>query len=131
MKHLFAPYELALLAKEKAFNEPCLAAFIPGIHKSNNLRGCGAIYFEVDGLPNNSSCHHSEIAAPLYQQLVDWFDSKGIVISIYYAAPDSNVFTVRLDDYNKKNFGQIYTGTRFNKRANATCFAITEAFKRI
>jgi hypothetical protein len=61
MKHLFVPYELALLAKEKGFNENCLGYF----DEQNNLR-MGLTYF--------NSSKHAQAVAPLYQQLVDWFD---------------------------------------------------------
>jgi len=64
MKHLFVPYELALLAKEKGFNEECFACYS---------------YMNTMGLvmaPKNNSNDMGYIAAPLYQQLVDWFYDK-------------------------------------------------------
>ena len=67
MKHLFVSYELALLAKEKGFNEPCLACF-SDLHNAPNsilLTGNYPYFFY-----KNDMC---SLSAPLYQQLVDWF----------------------------------------------------------
>ena len=44
MNKLFVPYHLAVLAKKKGFDEGCIAAYI-----KEQLRGCGALNFEVDG----------------------------------------------------------------------------------
>lgn len=86
MNHLFVPYELALKLKEKGFNEQCLAAYVYVTNSNNNigLRGCGAIWFTVDGIYQNS-LYEDEIicTAPLYQQVIDWLDSKNIHISIH------------------------------------------------
>ena|SRR6185503_14556890 len=76
-KTLFIPYQMAILAKQKGFNEPCLAFFtgnneqiqiddsfvttnsqLTRIHKIRTRGG------EVERLL---------IAAPIYQQLIDWF----------------------------------------------------------
>lgn len=65
MKHLFVPYELAILAKEKGFNEPCLASYL-----NTKLR------WHTDGLNNSDQWLGKSITAPLYQQLVDWFREK-------------------------------------------------------
>lgn len=73
MKYLFIPYELSLLSKEKGFNEPCLAKYT----------GCN-----IHGLPPKSiwmkqSCNKDLIddtfgciSAPIYQQIIDWFETK-------------------------------------------------------
>lgn len=65
IQKLFVPYHLALLAKEKGFNEPCFAfwerftnkiCYNQGIKNSNGLLQ-----------------DQKEYTLPLYQQLVDWF----------------------------------------------------------
>lgn len=72
MKHLFVPYELALLAKENKFNEECLGHY----HPSKEF------YFGLNNTPNkNSNAKYGNVAAPLYQQLINWFRSKH---SIYF-----------------------------------------------
>jgi len=71
MKHLFVPYELALkLRNTKQFEEKCLAYYHDisyeltiGVYKNSDFYKC--------------------VAAPLFQQVVDWFREKhGLVIVI-------------------------------------------------
>ncbi len=77
MQHLFVPYELALLAKEKGFDEPCLAWH----QKSEILNHVDEMVMYMVGQPNNYQIYTthdwdevaSNVNAPLYQQLNDWF----------------------------------------------------------
>lgn len=81
MNHLFLNKELSLLAKEKGFNQQCLAAYIKG-----TLKGCGLINFQTDGTFNNWGAGNEEqpwIAAPLYQQIIDFFIKKEISIDVF------------------------------------------------
>lgn len=63
MKHLFVPYHIAVLAKEKGFNEPCFATY--------NKLSDG----KIDLLPKKYGVNKMETltSAPLFQQLIDWF----------------------------------------------------------
>lgn len=76
MKHLFVPYELALLAKDKGFDNPCMAYYNDDkelcIKRGNSLSGI-----------INQDCHRLNILAPLYCQLVDWAYNKDGVILQY------------------------------------------------
>lgn len=71
MKHLFVPYKLALLAKEKGFNEPT----------RDYYRATGSGPFDENGKYINwnddskleTAGGMTYVSAPLYQQLVDWF----------------------------------------------------------
>ena len=67
MKKLFVPYKLALLAKEKGFDEKCLCIYME--NENNRLQNLGGTY-------QNSLAYKDNLAAPLYQQLVDWFREK-------------------------------------------------------
>lgn len=67
MEKLFLNKDLSLLAKEKGFDEPCFA------------------FYDSDGFnyiqcsPENgmvSNKYHHNLAAPLYQQIIDWFKEK-------------------------------------------------------
>lgn len=62
MKHLFIPYELAVIAKEKGFNDYCLNAYNDRGKMPYSDKHC-----------KNSSLLNGFVAAPLYQQIVDWF----------------------------------------------------------
>lgn len=79
MKHLFVPYEIALLLKEKGFNEPCLTAYTP----EDGLLDV----FEAEeiGYMSNSQLRRGVVAAPLYQQVEHWL----IVNHGLYAKPYS------------------------------------------
>ncbi len=59
-KSLFIPYELAVKAKEKGFNEPCMK----GVKDNEEFTTCGF------NLTNNGTTH--DFTLPLYQQAVDW-----------------------------------------------------------
>lgn len=64
MKHLFIPYELAVKLKEKGFDEPCAGYF-----KYKEL----VCIWDDDMNPASNSDVSPHIAAPLYQQVTDWF----------------------------------------------------------
>ncbi len=61
---LFLPIELAILAKEKGFNEPCMAYW--------DILGETAIF--KWGVRNNEFTNI--VAAPITQQIIDWFIEK-------------------------------------------------------
>ena len=77
MKHLFVPYELALKLKEKGFDEPCYGCRITvdNLFKNNDD-------VHVYSEPKNYNNWNGRLSAPLYQQVIDWFETKGIYISI-------------------------------------------------
>jgi len=70
MKELFVSYELALKLKEKGFNEECFGFYWKKSH---------IFVYEISDKRTNDSNY---FGAPLYQQAVNWFDSKGIHIDI-------------------------------------------------
>ncbi len=118
MKRLFIPYELAVIAKEKGFDEPCFGYW-------NLTNGQSIMY------PFITSNKANVVAAPLYQQIVDWFREKHkVIITI-----DTNLFG--------KSFGHItsYNYVTMSRWANnegepldyyeALNKAILEAFKLI
>ena len=73
MKEQFVPHEIATLLKEKGFDDECLAYWI----NKDKLRSCGAILFEVDGFFRNSlSSEEHLIAAPLWQQCLEWLERE-------------------------------------------------------
>jgi len=67
MKNIFVPYELAVIAKEKGFNEKCIN-YYSKIDKQLSYSMDGVVMLKVDDF--NSTNH---VSAPLYQQIVDWF----------------------------------------------------------
>lgn len=76
IKDLFAPYKIALLAKEKGFNENCLARYI---------KDCGEIIFALSAQSTTNTYYNNQnsivgCAAPIYQQLIDWLRKKDVAI---------------------------------------------------
>ena len=108
MKHLFVPYQLALLAKEKGFDDPCLFAWKNENNISNSFR---------KGYRNSLD---NVISAPLYQEAINWFREKyGIQFSeLPWSKKD------KFPKYALHKDGEFLGGFELNK-------AIEEAFKLI
>ena len=74
MKELFVLYNIALLAKEKGFDEPCFGLFNPDkefelLKNTKNIANA-----------MNSLVRDVIIMAPLYQQLIMWLNEKLSII---------------------------------------------------
>lgn len=131
MKELFVPYELALLAKEKGFNEPCI-----NIYYSN---GKLASVLYTNNISNLSKeFNNGECCAPLYQHLVDWFREKyRIFISVDYihnkiVEPNEIQFvpniSMEIDDFEESFESLDHISNDYYKIFD---FVLTEAFKLI
>lgn len=70
MKELFLPYKLAMIAKEKGFNNLCFAAY------DNNKHFLWASEVAQVQFFKNSDTIEKCCTALLYQQVVDWFREK-------------------------------------------------------
>lgn len=68
MKKLFIPYELALIAKDKGFNESCFGGYYLFENKPDLC-----IYQDENEFSDSKEII---LQAPLYQQMVDWFSEK-------------------------------------------------------
>jgi len=68
MKHLFIPYELAVIAKEKGFDEPCLGWYFKKLDNKEFILCLGEAH--------KSNLKNTAILSPLYQQIIDWFREK-------------------------------------------------------
>ena len=120
---LFAPYELSLLAKEKGFNEPCLAGFKK--YKDE---------FAITIIDN----HHSYIQAPLFQQLVDFLrEEHNIIVSgdlaidnkkgeLYYVAVITKYSIVKNGDKNK----YLYNRNMLIGKYDSPVIAINKALEQ-
>lgn len=76
MKHLFIPYNLALLAKQKNFNEPVIALYDEFIEIDQERVLMSAVNEMgiLTGIKSLSLAY--SIGVPSYQQLLDWFREK-------------------------------------------------------
>ncbi len=123
VKDLFIPYELAVIAKEKGFNEPCFGSY--RINSPN--------FFSPNKCDKNGDI---TLLAPIYQQIVDWFREKHkiyITVVPFKAIPLSGIFKRTFYDYvlycdsiaeNKKE-------QQFNSHYEALMNAIQQAFNII
>lgn len=107
MKHLFVPYEIARQLKEKGFNEPCLASFWNEeikFHSGNKLwSNTDHIKFWEQA---TSLIPQKEIglAAPLYQQVIDWFREKHRI----HIQNDSLSYTISGNSFKTVQSGIVY-----------------------
>lgn len=107
MKHLFVPYEIALLAKKNGFDEPCLKLW-----EKTEL-----YTFLVDVSEFKQVVKERYTKAPVYQQLIDWFREKHkIAVGINHwnkefleclGGKDSGEFEVYVDKM-ERGVGSIY-----------------------
>lgn len=129
MKHLFIPYELAIIAKENGFDEECLGIYC--ISKS--------YYFSLERTNNNNKNLKGIIgwvSAPLCQQMVDWFREKHYIEITVRAGEDGDLkfffgIVTHLCYGEKKHSRWLYQTERFENHRECLNTAITEAFKLI
>ena len=74
MEKEFVTYEIALALKELGFDEPCFGYY--GIENELN--------FEISCNLDHNLTRRNFMTAPLWQQVIDWLDSKNIFIDITY-----------------------------------------------
>jgi hypothetical protein len=85
----YLPKYLSTLLKEKGFDLNCTALYVEdGVSTSGERSGY-----------NKYHVFYNEHAAITWDQALDWFESRQIFISVNYAAPDTNAFSYRIDDY--------------------------------
>jgi len=91
MKHLFVPSGIALMAKEKGFDEECISFYSNGVLNMSRIESFD--WYIVNSEMEKQGLNY--VSAPLYQQLIDWFRYKhGIVIWIE-TAPYAYTFNFR------------------------------------
>lgn len=89
MKHLFVPYAIALILKEKGFNQGCFAAFQLTFEENEEPFEIVEIvplkWYDNNNhrLPSRFIC-----TAPLYQQVIDWLWDNHQILIYPYRVPD-------------------------------------------
>ena len=86
----YLPKYLSTLLKEKGFDLNCMALYVEDSQV--------IISGEKNGYDKNH-VFYKEHAAITWEQAFDWFEGRQIFISCNYAAPDTNKFSYRIDDY--------------------------------
>lgn len=110
MKHLFIPYELAVIAKEKGFDEPCIMFYEKNNDElkfgiNDDYWGDYSVFIKWNSKNKKPWKPFCEvIAAPLYQQIIDWFYDKKIVINLIHTEFNYWFCTITVD-YTKTHIG--------------------------
>lgn len=129
MKNLFVPYEIALLAKEKEFDEPCLSSY----NTKKQLTIASTFGLKNSDLIDDFLKYGYEVTAPLYQQIIDWFLTRGISIEINTTL-DSLIAGKPKFHYGASKFKgkrDYMSSSEFDNRYECMNKAIEEAFKLI
>ena len=131
MEKQFVTYEIALKLKELGFDEPCLASYYTDDERNYAKDGTydcrqkisSSIDFdpfkeEFDNFYINSNETYY-VSAPLWQQVIDWCDSKGLLVG-----------TIIVDNLYKSTINKInYETELFHSRnesiKQAIAFAIS------
>ena len=108
MKEQFCTYEIALQLKEFEFDEPCF-----GFYVSNVVGHAFTLIQNGIGYKTNSELTgKTHISAPLWQQVIDWFDNKNIIIGIDIN-PGTLFYRVHLYKRYYHNPGRLVIGEYF------------------
>ena len=111
MEHLFADYEVSTLVKEKGFDEPCLAIYqIFETYGEKGIIEIGELQIQTikKGFKSDTS-----IAAPLWDQIIEWLETKNIWLSI--TPPfDDLLYEYSIYRINKNNKLGIRLGNGFD-----------------
>lgn len=148
MQKQFVNYEIALKLKELGFDEECFGYFTPmktwmmegnEFNSEPHFHGCNwpndnnTFYFmyipntfgdRTESIKNSQFTKSIEnVAVPLWQQVIDWFDTKGIFITVrtYY------IDTVIEYGFTIKYGTEYITKYEFNSKYEANKNAIIEA----
>jgi hypothetical protein len=99
MENQFVSYEISLALKELGFNERCLTCYsdesilqnIYNIEEKEfynyyEISGYSELYnTHEDAFPSNSETNNNYVAAPLHQQVLDWFrEEHNIIVEVWY-----------------------------------------------
>lgn len=125
MKHLFVPYDIALIAKEKGFVDPCIAKYQNMKNPKFPSDFLSRTDWDVEFI---NIPEIKQLAAPLYQQLIDWFRNKHDIVIWIETAPYVNMFNYR---YYIETYDNKAEGMKTNDYYEALNEALIEGFKLI
>ena len=78
MKKLFVPLDIAMILKEKGFDEPCLGWYHQRTDSSSKL-------YIQEVHKKDLLYYDNSVLVPLYQQVIDWFrENHKIWINVYH-----------------------------------------------
>lgn len=94
MKNLFVPYQLALLAKQKSFDEECIYYY------DANGKLCNLVHYKKGLFVSLNNSDNKFTMAPMHQQMVDWLrDQKRIIVCVELDQTSDMKFVIELYRY--------------------------------
>ena len=133
MKHLFVPYEIAILVKKSGYDEYCLAYY----NEIKELESCGLSenrpFNPRAGVKNSTIKKYilNAITAPLYQQVQNWLlkeYSICVIIQDFQHIDTVDGFRYSITQY---GFPKIQSNKNFENYYECWCEAIKESIKLI
>jgi hypothetical protein len=122
MKDLFVNYELAVKLKEAGFNKGCLSAYYerPALAPEFSF----SPYLDSESPEYITNNYRNQVAAPLYQQVIDWLreenkivveihqlhNSKYELIYTWHVYSDSLILTQKIDSADKLYYRCLQSG---------------------
>ena len=79
MKEQFVTYEIAKQLKEKGFDEPCFGDYFHFERHNQSILDYDEDRQKI--ITDNTDENITKYLAPLWQQVIDWLKSKGILIT--------------------------------------------------
>lgn len=126
MKNLFLPKDISLRLRKLGYPmclDKSLACYDGG--DVMLLIGCSKNFLKHLQFYDLTSDPY--LYAPTYHQVIDWFETKGLFISIQYAAPDTNMFSYRIDYSKDEVYIYENSGWKYITREDCTKAAILTA----
>ena len=81
MKEQFVTYEIALALKKLGFDEECFGVYYD--YKGDPKLCFDSLFSNKDMIIHtNEHSYYALCLAPIWQQIIDWFDNKNIIIGI-------------------------------------------------
>jgi hypothetical protein len=147
MKHLFLPYELSRIAKEKGFDEPCIAEWVNGFlcphaqwsnqedridRDTHSPDSDFDWYTYTNNRPNWMGSERTVCSAPLYQQIIDWLEKREVFIDACVDISDGTFkWYYKISTIIKYKFVETVDNTPYKSKTDALNQALQEAFKLI
>lgn len=129
LKKIFTPYALALLAKEKGFNEKCIGYFDRETKEFHWTIGGNVNHEEENTEGHDDALEYNCISAPTYEQIIDWLiENHRLSVEIEFDYPTES-WRSRVQKMGKMT--PEWADLFYSDKREALNKAIEEAFKLI
>ncbi len=129
MNHLFVPYDIAKKLKQNGFQEPCFGDYFKFQDNDKPFLVYDEDRFKI--IPDNPNELITETPAPIYQQVIDWFQSKHNIYIQSEAWNNSFIPTIKKPVKGKVFLATHFIGLSQDTNYKALDITINEAFNHI